>query len=103
MYAIVKTGGKQYKVAVGDVVEVEDARGGEEWVEVEAGACGEERALGAGAEGDGEAEEGDGVRRRATGAFDWRKKAMHTAMVGNANSALLGDWASRTRRSTTTA
>ena len=28
MYAIVKTGGKQYKVAVGDVVEVEKVTGG---------------------------------------------------------------------------
>ncbi len=28
MYAIVKTGGKQYKVAVGDVVEVEKVSGG---------------------------------------------------------------------------
>ena len=28
MYAIVKTGGKQYKVAVGDVVEVEKVLGG---------------------------------------------------------------------------
>ena len=28
MYAIVKTGGKQYKVAVGDVVEVEKIEGG---------------------------------------------------------------------------
>lgn len=28
MYAIVKTGGKQYKVAVGDVVEVEKLSGG---------------------------------------------------------------------------
>ncbi len=28
MYAIVKTGGKQYKVAVGDVVEVEKVDGG---------------------------------------------------------------------------
>jgi large subunit ribosomal protein L21 len=28
MYAIVKTGGKQYKVAVGDVVEVEKLDGG---------------------------------------------------------------------------
>jgi large subunit ribosomal protein L21 len=28
MYAIVKTGGKQYKVAVGDVVEVEKLEGG---------------------------------------------------------------------------
>jgi large subunit ribosomal protein L21 len=28
MYAIVKTGGKQYKVAVGDVVEVEKVEGG---------------------------------------------------------------------------
>ncbi|MGH3824809.1 MAG: 50S ribosomal protein L21 [Pseudonocardiaceae bacterium] len=28
MYAIVKTGGKQYKVAVGDVVEVEKLAGG---------------------------------------------------------------------------
>ncbi len=28
MYAIVKTGGKQYKVAVGDVVEVEKVAGG---------------------------------------------------------------------------
>ena len=28
MYAIVKTGGKQYKVAVGDVVEVEKVVGG---------------------------------------------------------------------------
>jgi large subunit ribosomal protein L21 len=28
MYAIVKTGGKQYKVAVGDIVEVEKLEGG---------------------------------------------------------------------------
>ena len=43
------------------------------------------------------------VRRRVTGAVDWRKKAMHAERAGNANSALWGDWASRTRRSTTTA
>ena len=41
----------------GEVGEVEDARGGEECAEVEAGECGEERALWAGSEGDGEAEE----------------------------------------------
>ncbi|HTI24198.1 MAG TPA: bL21 family ribosomal protein, partial [Kutzneria sp.] len=28
MYAIVKTGGKQYKVAVGDIVQVEKLDGG---------------------------------------------------------------------------
>ena len=35
----------------GDVGEVEDARGGEECAEVEAGECGEERALRAGVKG----------------------------------------------------
>ena len=46
----------------GDVGEVEDARGGEECAEVEAGERGEERALGAGVKGDGEAEDRrDGV------------------------------------------
>ncbi len=46
MYAIVKTGGKQYKVAEGDVIEIEKLEG-------EPGACSDAaRGAGRGREGD---------------------------------------------------
>ena len=58
-------------VGVGEERHEEALEGGKECAEVEAGERGVERALGAGVEGDGEAEEcRDRVWRRETGAVE---------------------------------